>query len=237
VHIGHDANRAWLGQMRQAFEDLHFEPDEITDAGGDRVVVVCRVVARGKASGVKLDMLTSNVWTVSNGAIVSCITYDHHAEALEAVGLRESAMSQENLDLVERVVAAVNERDVDGYLACCADDIKLRTPWAAVEGVYEGPEAIRRFFADLQDWAPDFRLTIDRVKPIGATRALVFLQASLSGRASGLPAVAMTGGLSDAPAARDLSTATVYDFAGGKVTSIRVFLDRDQALEAAGLPE
>jgi ketosteroid isomerase-like protein len=146
-------------------------------------------------------------------------------------------MSQENLDLVERVVAAVNERDVDGYLACCTDDIKLRTPWAGVEGVYEGPEAIRRFFADLQDWAPDFRLTIDRAEPIGATRVLVLLRASLSGRASGLPGVAMSGGLRDAPAARELSTGTVYDFAGGKVTSIRVFLDRDQALEAVGLSE
>ena len=146
-------------------------------------------------------------------------------------------MSQENLELVERVVAAVNERDVDGYVACCADDIKLRTPWAALEGVYEGPEAIRRFFADLQDWAPDFRLTIDRAEPIGATRVLVFLRASLSGRASGLPAAAMSGGLGDAPAAGPLATATVFDFAGGKVASIRVFLDRDQALKAVGLAE
>ena len=144
-------------------------------------------------------------------------------------------MLQENLELVERVVAAVNERDVDGYLACCADDIKLRTPWAAVAGVYEGQEAIRRFFADLQDWAPDFRLTIDRSEPIHATRVLVFLRASLSGRASGLPAVALSGGLGDARAVDELSTATVYDFAAGEVTSIRVFLDRDQALEAVGM--
>jgi ketosteroid isomerase-like protein len=144
-------------------------------------------------------------------------------------------MSQANVELVERVVVAVNERDVDGYLACCADDIKLRTPWAALEGVYEGPEAIRRFFADLQDWAPDFRLTIERAEPIGATRVLVFLRASLSGRASGLPAVAMSSGLGEAPA--DLSTATVFDFVGGKVACIRVFLDRDQGLEAVGLGE
>ena len=106
-----------------------------------------------------------------------------------------------------------------------------------MEGVYEGPEAIRRFFADLQDWAPDFRLTIERAEAIGATRVLVFLRVSLRGRASGLPAGAISGRVSDAPAARDLSTATVYDFAGGKVTSIRVFLDRDQALEAVGLRE
>jgi ketosteroid isomerase-like protein len=143
-------------------------------------------------------------------------------------------MSQENIELAERVVTAVNERDVDGYLACCADDIKLRTPWADVDGVYEGPEAIRRFFADLQDWAPDFRLMIERAEPIGATRVLVFLRVSLRGRASGVPAGAIGGGVSDAPAAREIPTATVYDFAGGKVASIRVFLDRDEALEAVG---
>src|SRR5215204_2844353 len=70
-------------------------------------------------------------------------------------------------ELVERVVAAVNERDVEGYVGCCADDVKLQTPWSAVEGVYEGSEAIRRFFADLQDTAPNFRLTIERAEPIG----------------------------------------------------------------------
>jgi ketosteroid isomerase-like protein len=89
VHIGHDANRAWLVQMRQTFEDLRFEPDEIIDAGGDRVVVACRAVGRGRISGAKLDLLTFNVWTLSKGAIVSCVTYDEDAEALEAVGLRE----------------------------------------------------------------------------------------------------------------------------------------------------
>jgi ketosteroid isomerase-like protein len=143
-------------------------------------------------------------------------------------------MSQQHVELAERVIAAVNDRDVDGYLACCADDIKLRTPWAAVEGVYEGRDAIRRFFADLRDTLPDFRLTIERAEPIGATRVLLFLRVSLHGRASGLPAGAISG---DTPAAPDIPTATVYDFADGKVASIRVFLDRDQALKAVGLSE
>jgi ketosteroid isomerase-like protein len=146
-------------------------------------------------------------------------------------------MSQKNVELAERVVAAVNERDVDGYLACCADDVKLHTPWAGVEGIYERPEAIRRFFADLQDWAPDFRLTIQRAEPIGATRVLVFLLVSLRGRASGLPAAAISGGASETPAGGDIRTGTVYDFAGGRVASIRVYLDRDQALEAARVPD
>ena len=105
-----------------------------------------------------------------------------------------------------------------------------------MEGDYEGPEAIRRFFADLQDWAPDFRLTIERAKPIGAMRVLVFLRASLSGRSSGLPAVAMSSGLGNAPAAGELSTATVFHFVDDGVASIRVFLDRHEGLEAVGPP-
>ena len=144
-------------------------------------------------------------------------------------------ISAENIEIVERAIAALNERDVNGYLACCADDIQLRTPWSAVEGVYEGPEAIRRFFADLQDFGPDFRLTIERAESIGADRVLVFLRTSLSGRASGIPATAMRRGVSDPSAAPDVPTANIYDLAGGKIASVRIFVDRDEAAKAAGL--
>jgi ketosteroid isomerase-like protein len=88
VHIGHDANRAWLAEVRRDFEDLRIEPEEIIDAGGDRVIVVCRTVGHGKLSGAQLDMVNYNIWTASNGAIVRCLTYDDRTEALEAVGLR-----------------------------------------------------------------------------------------------------------------------------------------------------
>ena len=69
-------------------------------------------------------------------------------------------MSQENVEVVEQAIAAINNRDVDRYLACCTDDIELRTPWAAVEGAYQGPEAIRRFFDDVRQTGPDFRIAI-----------------------------------------------------------------------------
>ncbi len=146
-------------------------------------------------------------------------------------------MSHENVEVVERLIAAVNERDLGGYLACCTDDIRLWTPWASVEGAYEGSEAIRRFFADLRDTLPDFRLTIERAEPIGRARVLAFVKVVVSGRASGIPAAAMIGRLHDPSAAGHIPTANVYDFAGGKIASIRVFLDRHEALEAVGLRE
>jgi ketosteroid isomerase-like protein len=146
-------------------------------------------------------------------------------------------MSHENVEIVERLITAVNERDLDGYLACCTDDIRLWTPWAGVEGAYEGSEAIRRFFADLQDTLPDFRLTIERAESIGPAQVLAFVKADVSGRASGIPAAAMSARLRERSAAGHIPTANVYDFADGKIASIRVFLDRREALEAVGLRE
>ena len=39
-------------------------------------------------------------------------------------------MSQENVETVHRAIAAINRRDIDGYLACCTKDVQLVTPVA-----------------------------------------------------------------------------------------------------------
>jgi ketosteroid isomerase-like protein len=132
-------------------------------------------------------------------------------------------MSQENVEIVKRAIAAVNERDVDGYLSCCTKDIQLSTPLVEVAGVYEGADGIRRFFADLGDTSPDFKITIERLEPIGTDRVLAFMLVTGTGRASGIP--------------QDARTGNVYDLADGKIKRIRIFVDRDQAREAAGLKE
>jgi hypothetical protein len=142
-------------------------------------------------------------------------------------------MSQENVGVVRAVISAVNDRDLDRYLANCTESIRLETPWAAVEGAYEGPDAIRRFFSDLRDTLPDFQLVIERLEPIGADRILALLRASATGRASGITAGADALSATD----RAMPTATVFDLAGGKVRRIRVFLDRQEAFEAVGLRE
>ena len=53
-------------------------------------------------------------------------------------------MSAANLRTVERAIGAVNTRDIDTYLACCTDDVELRTPVTPVEGAYMGAAGIRR---------------------------------------------------------------------------------------------
>ena len=132
-------------------------------------------------------------------------------------------MSEENVEVVERAIAAINERDIDGYLACCTEDIQLKTPVSPVAGVYEGADGIRRFFADIEDAGPDFRLDIERLEGVSGERVLAFLRVIVHGRASGLPTPVDTG--------------NVYEFEEGKIRRIEIFIDREEALEAAGLSE
>jgi hypothetical protein len=132
-------------------------------------------------------------------------------------------MSQENVEIVERAVAAINQRDIDGYLACCTDDVELITPVSDIAGAYDGPDGIRRFFADIADTNPDFNLAFERLEAVGAGRVLAFMQLTGTGRASGISTGAETG--------------NVYDLVDGKIKRILVFFDRAEALKAAGLSE
>ena len=88
---------------------------------------------------------------------------------------------------------------------------------------YDGPDGIRRFFTDIGDAGPDFKITIEHLEAIGPDRVLALGRNTGTGRASGIPMEYVTG--------------NVYDFAGGKIQRIRIFFDREQALEAAGLRE
>jgi len=135
-------------------------------------------------------------------------------------------MSQENVETARRCVEAVNRRDVDGYLACCTKDVELRTAVVAVSGAHVGAEGIRRFFADLQDTAPDIRVDVERLEADGEDRVLGFERATVSGRSSGITVE------------EGILFWTVYDFADGRIKRIQVFTDRQEAaLEAGGLRE
>src|SRR6202171_6064764 len=74
-------------------------------------------------------------------------------------------MSQENVETVERAIAAINARDIDGYLACCTENVELLQPLVGAE--YFGADGIRRFFTDIEDIGPDFRIEVQRVQAIG----------------------------------------------------------------------
>jgi ketosteroid isomerase-like protein len=132
-------------------------------------------------------------------------------------------MSQENVETVGRAIAAINARDIDAYLACCTENVELLTPLAAVGGEYLGSDGIRRFFTDLEDVGPDFRIEVERVQAVGENNVIVFMRTSATGRTSGI--------------VNGTESTNAYDFIEGKISRIRIFLDRDEALKAVGLEE
>lgn len=131
-------------------------------------------------------------------------------------------MSQEDVEVTERAIAAINERDVDGYLGLCTPDVEMVSPVASLEGTDRGAEGIRHYFSILDEASSNFRLELERVEAVGDDRVLAFTRFS----------VASEGGIPFAG-----SAASVYDLAEGKIRRVQVFLDRQQALEAVGLRE
>ena len=130
-------------------------------------------------------------------------------------------MSRENVETVGRAIAAINARDIHGYLACCTENVELLLPMAGSE--YFGADGIKRFFTDIEDIGPDFRIEVQHVQTIDDSNAIAFLRIGATGRASGI----VTGA----------ESANVYDFIDGKISRVRIFLDRAEALKAVGLGE
>lgn len=57
---------------------------------GSRVVVVGRLVGKGKASGVEVEQPIAGIWNVRDGRVVRVeLGYTDRAEALAAVGLSD----------------------------------------------------------------------------------------------------------------------------------------------------
>lgn len=84
--VGIDAVRRYMESFARYWEQIRFEPTEFVDAG-DQVVVVARLVGRGKGSGVAVEREWAYVWTMSAGKVRRMDGYPSRADALRAVGL------------------------------------------------------------------------------------------------------------------------------------------------------
>jgi ketosteroid isomerase-like protein len=82
---GVDAVRRFYREWFGSFHDLAFEWEEMLDAG-DAVVTVTRWHGTGKASGVTIEQLLSQVWTFRDGRIVRYRDFATRSEAVEAAG-------------------------------------------------------------------------------------------------------------------------------------------------------
>jgi ketosteroid isomerase-like protein len=86
-HHGHAGYREAWRRLLEAFEDLTWEPEELIDAG-DGLISVTRWSGRGTGSGVPVNQLMFQVYTLRRGLVVKQEDFADRGDALEAVGLR-----------------------------------------------------------------------------------------------------------------------------------------------------
>ncbi len=76
----------YFDSFREAFEEIRFEVEDLTDAG-DSVVVGLRMTAVGKVTKIAVEQRNAGVWTIAGGKLARIDTYASLEEALRAAGL------------------------------------------------------------------------------------------------------------------------------------------------------
>ena len=76
----------WQADWDSSWESWRWEAEDFVDVG-DRVVVVLRLYAKGRHSGVDVERLDGAVWTMRGGKAVRLDYYGSKEEALRSVGL------------------------------------------------------------------------------------------------------------------------------------------------------
>jgi ketosteroid isomerase-like protein len=86
TYHAHDGVRRYFQSTREAFGDFGWEPQEFLDQG-DHVLVETRFFAAGRGSGVPVEAMVYNVWTVRQEKAVRVRGFLSRSKALEAAGL------------------------------------------------------------------------------------------------------------------------------------------------------
>ena len=129
-------------------------------------------------------------------------------------------MSQENVELVREIIAAVPDwRKVSALLHPDARFDQTRIPDG---GVYEGREACGRFFERWFGSWVEIRLTPERLIEDG-DRVLALMTIEGRGKGSGVPVV--------------IRSADLFTIRDGKIVRLELFGSPAEALEAAGVRE
>ncbi len=133
-------------------------------------------------------------------------------------------MSQENVEIVRAMNAAYASGDIQRALEILDEEIEWRGTKGGLDenAVARGREEVIAAFADnLATWES---LKVDYERYIDAgDQVVVFVHEVARGRQSGVQT--------------ETDTAVVFTIQNGKVVRARAFMDRAEALEAAGLSE
>ena len=134
-------------------------------------------------------------------------------------------MSRENVEVVRRIIDAINRRDVDAVVESATEDVV--TDWSnsrgLLSGVHQGRDQAREMFEEFLEPWDSLRWEPEELIELGDERVLTVSRLQMRGRGSGVEVNA--------------SGASIWTIRDGKAAAITLYQSKDQALEAAGLRE
>ncbi|MGC1812659.1 MAG: nuclear transport factor 2 family protein [Solirubrobacterales bacterium] len=80
---------AFIRRVQSTLIDVVWEPLQLIEAPGNRVLAEVRQSGRDRESGVPIEVQLFHVVTLRDGRVRKLEFFRHRAEALEAAGLRE----------------------------------------------------------------------------------------------------------------------------------------------------
>jgi ketosteroid isomerase-like protein len=130
-------------------------------------------------------------------------------------------MSQENVELVRKAVAAFNARDTEAVLSFIDPEVEFES--AAEHKTYRGIQGMRQYREDSDAVMEGFHTEGDQFLDAGGDRVVHLYRIVGEGAGSGVP-VSRDG-------------AILWQLQDGRLFKGKVYLDKGEALEAAGLTE
>jgi ketosteroid isomerase-like protein len=88
LYVGHEGFRRWWAEVKEPFEYFHSEAKRFIREG-DKVVAPVHFKARGKNSGVEVELDFANFWTFRDGLVLRFEAYPSLELALEAADLSD----------------------------------------------------------------------------------------------------------------------------------------------------
>jgi ketosteroid isomerase-like protein len=76
--------KRWISVTQEIWDEWRLTAERYVVIG-DQVLVLVRVIAQGRLSGVRLDRETAHIWDISDGFVTRCEVFLDRSEALRRV--------------------------------------------------------------------------------------------------------------------------------------------------------
>ncbi len=94
TYRGREGYRQWYRDWKDSFDEYHAEPLRMEPVGDRHVVALARQTAKGKGSGVPVEMDSGNLFEFRDGKMLALHLYGSWEEAMKAAEGRESARAK-----------------------------------------------------------------------------------------------------------------------------------------------